>query len=255
MTAVAMTADRPVTLRMLETASVAVFAAVCSMLAMRLWSVPWETPALLRIGAGVALGYLAADVVSGIVHWFCDTFFHDDTPLIGRAFIHPFREHHDDPLAITRHGFLEVNGNSCLALLPVVTAVLLLGGPGPGEAVPWLFAQSLLLSFALAMFATNQFHKWAHQQRPAAPVRWLQASGLILSPAHHGRHHSAPYRQSFCITAGWLDPVLDRTRVFERIEHAIRGVHGDGHRRRASAANRNRIPSRRVPTDRIPEGR
>jgi len=251
MTAVAMTADRPATLRFLEMASVAVFTAVCGMLAMRLWSVPWERPELLRIGAGVAIGYLVADVVSGIVHWFCDTFFHDDTPLIGRAFIQPFREHHADPLAITRHDFFEVNGNSCLALLPVAALVLLLGGPGPGEAVPALFAQSLLLSFALATFATNQFHKWAHQQRPAAPVRWLQASGLILSPAHHGRHHRVPYRQSFCITAGWLDPLLDRTRVFERIERAVRGSHGDNRGRRASA-NRKRVASRAALTDRLP---
>lgn len=250
-----MTANRPVTLRMLEMASVAVFTAVCSMLAMRLWSAPWERAHLLQIGAGVALGYLLADVVSGIVHWLCDTFFHDDTPLIGRAFIQPFREHHSDPMAITRHGFFEVNGNSCLALLPVVAGVLLFGRPGLGEAVPALFTQSLLLSFALATFATNQFHKWAHQQRPAAPVRWLQASGMILSPAHHGRHHCVPYRQSFCITAGWLDPVLDRTRLFERIEHVVRRIHSDGGGRRTTF-NRKRVASRRErtePTDRTPQ--
>lgn len=215
----------------------AAFAAVSGALALRLWAVPWETPLLVPMFAGAFVGYLVADVMSGIVHWFCDTFFHDDTPLIGRAFIHPFREHHADPLAITRHGFFEVNGNNCLAMLPVISMVLVLGQPGPGQAVPALFWQSLALSFALATFATNQFHKWAHQRRPVAPVRWLQASGLVLSPAHHRRHHAEPYRQAFCITAGWLDPLLDRTRVFERIEHAVRHV----------AAGNARRPAGRIP--------
>ncbi len=206
---------------MLEMASVAAFAAVTGALAFRIWSASGQATQLLSIAAGAALGYVLADVVSGVVHWFCDTFFREDTPIIGRAFIHPFREHHDDPLSITRHDFFEVNGNNCLALLPLVVAVLVLGAPGPGVAVPALFAQSLALGFALATFATNQFHKWAHQPRPSAPVRWLQSTGLILSPAHHGRHHAEPYRQAFCITAGWLDPLLDRTRLFERIERAV----------------------------------
>jgi len=237
------------TIRMLEAASVAGFATVAGALAVRLWSVPWEAPQLLQMGAGALLGYLLADVASGVVHWFCDTFFHEDTPLIGRAFIHPFREHHVDPLAITRHGFFEVNGNNCLALLPLLIAVLVLGDPHQGEAVPALFAQSLTLGFTLATFATNQFHKWAHQHRPAAAVRRLQAIGVILSPAHHSRHHREPYRQAYCITVGWLDPLLDRTRLFERIEHAVRPRSANAGRSQLAAGAAG-VASRR---DRTPE--
>lgn len=236
-------------MRILETAAVAGFAAVSGALVIRLWSVPWERTQLLTICAGAVLGYLVADIASGIIHWFCDTFFHDDTPVIGRTLIHPFREHHVDPLAITRHDFFEINGNSCLALLPVGTAVLILGEPRPGEAVPALFVQSAVIAFALATFATNQFHKWAHQPRPAAVVRWLQAIGIVLSPAHHSRHHSRPYRQAFCITAGWFDPLLDYTGIFERIERAVRhapadAIRGERRGRRPSAASRHLPPNR-----------
>jgi sterol desaturase/sphingolipid hydroxylase (fatty acid hydroxylase superfamily) len=223
-----MAPERPISLRLLDLVSVIGFAAVTGALAVRLLSVPWQASHLLHIVLGAGVGYILADVVSGVVHWFCDTFFHEDTPVIGRAFIHPFREHHIDPLAITRHDFLEVNGNNCLALLPLLLAVWFLGAPDAGEAVPALFWQSTALGFALATFATNQFHKWAHQERPSAAVRWLQGTGLVLSPAHHRQHHSAPYRQAFCITAGWLDPLLDRYRIFERIERLAReGRNGD----------------------------
>jgi hypothetical protein len=223
-----MAPERPISLRLLDLVSVIGFAAVTGALAVRLLSVPWQAPHLLHIVLGAGVGYILADIVSGVVHWFCDTFFHEDTPVIGRAFIHPFREHHVDPLAITRHDFLEVNGNNCLALLPLLLAVWFLGAPNAGDAVPALFWQSMALGFALATFATNQFHKWAHQERPSAVVRWLQGTGLVLSPAHHRQHHSAPYRQAFCITAGWLDPLLDRYRIFERIERLAReGRNGD----------------------------
>jgi sterol desaturase/sphingolipid hydroxylase (fatty acid hydroxylase superfamily) len=244
-----MTSDRPVTLRVLEMASVSGFAIVCGALAMRLSSAPWERSQLLTMCVGAGLGYLLADVVSGVVHWFCDTFFHDDTPLIGSAFIHPFREHHADPLAITRHGFFEVNGNTCLALLPVVAAVLLLGRPDQDEVVPAPFAQSVALAFAVATFATNQFHKWAHQEHPVAAVRWLQSTGLILTPAHHRIHHSHAYRQAFCITAGWLDPLLDRVRLFERIEHAVRRWSPPAGRTERSSG-RTRVAPRRTAAER-----
>ena len=73
------------------------------------------TVALAAGGHGVALavalllGVLTADFLTGCLHWLADTFFAEDTPLIGRAVIEPFREHHRDPLAMTRRSFLRVS--------------------------------------------------------------------------------------------------------------------------------------------------
>jgi hypothetical protein len=232
-------------LRLLDAASVAGFAVLCGALALRLAALDWGIAQLLVAGTAAAAGYLLADLVSGLVHWFCDTFFQVTTPVIGQAFIRPFREHHDDPLSITRHDFLEVNGNNCLALLPLLAGVLLVSGSA-SPSLAGMFGQTLALTFALATFATNQFHKWAHQEQPSALVRRLQASGLILSPEHHARHHSRPYRQAYCITVGWLDPLLDRHRLFERIEAAVRSYARDPHDGAAGApTQRQRREGRR----------
>src|SRR5258708_3578274 len=71
-------------------------------------------------GGAAAAGYMVGDLVSGLVHWFCDRAFEEGTPLIGPLFIKPFREHHRDPFAMTQHGSLELLGNSALGALPIL---------------------------------------------------------------------------------------------------------------------------------------
>jgi len=166
--------------------------------------------------AGLVLGVVCADFASGALHWFCDRFFEADTPLLGPMLIVPFREHHDDPQGIVRHGLLELHGNSCIPII----ALLLLGRALP--ATPLL--QSWVLFFSLAALATNQFHRWAHDPAPAAPVCWLQRHGLILSPEGHDRHHRGEFQKSFCMTTGWLNPPLDRLDFFPRAERALRAL-------------------------------
>ena len=68
-----------------------------------------------------------------------------------------------------------------------------------------------MLFTALGVLATNQCHKWAHMD-PAAvpvPVRWAQRVGLVLSPAHHKLHHTAPFDSHFCTSNGWLNTTLN----------------------------------------------
>jgi ubiquitin-conjugating enzyme E2 variant len=172
--------------------------------------------------AGALLGYLAGDLMSGVVHWFCDTFFEEDTPLIGRVLILPFREHHRDPLAMTRHGFAEIAGNSCLALVPVLGAVALL--PAPGAARPvWLGAYAGLLSFTVVAVVTNQLHKWAHMPTVPGRVAWMQRTGLILQPMRHAAHHRTQ-AEAYCVATGWLNAPLDRIGFFPRLERALVAV-------------------------------
>jgi plasmanylethanolamine desaturase len=175
----------------------------------------WE----LLVPALVA-AVLCADLVSGLVHWIGDRFFDEKTPVLGAMLIRPFREHHRDPLAITRHGFFELCGNNALGV--IVPVLLLVLGSGPEGGALSFCTHAFVIFFSLAVFGTNLVHKWAHARKIARPVRWLQASRLILSPELHARHHRGDFSNGYCVTTGWMNPALDALRLLPRFERVLR---------------------------------
>lgn len=174
----------------------------------------WLMP-VLAAGA-----YLAADLFSGFVHFLLDNFGSAETPLFGPYFIKPFRDHHVDPLGITRNDFVDTNGNNCIASVPFMLAVWL--AVPVAETVWGYMFGAFFLFVCLGVFLTNQFHKWAHMESPPAWAARLQSAGMILSREHHDVHHESPYDTYYCITVGVWDPLFDRLNFFERMERLMR---------------------------------
>ena len=52
-------------------------------------------------------------------------------------------------------------------------------------------------------------------------MRALQSAGLILSPEHHSIHHASPQDKSYCITVGWMNPLLDKIGFFRICETIV----------------------------------
>lgn len=168
----------------------------------------------VELAITLLVAYIASDVISGIVHWAGDTIGHEEVPFLGPNFIRPFREHHTDQKDITRHDFIETNGNNCIVVLvPLVAAYLLSPRGGFGFHVA-----AFVAFLGLFVVATNQFHKWAHDDNPPLFARPLQRWGLILSPQHHGIHHAAPHDKHYCITVGWMNPILNGLHFFRAAE-------------------------------------
>lgn len=174
----------------------------------------------LLVLPGLALGYLFADLLSGTAHWFCDTFFEEDTPVIGKVVIQPFRDHHVYPHRITHYRFIDQDTTNYFLMLPPLAMTSWWGAPEPGN-VGATFWSCCLLGLSAGSFCTNLFHKWAHAPQPPVVAGWLQRCGLILSPERHARHHG-DYGRGFCVTSGWMNPLLDALRFFPRVELAVR---------------------------------
>ena len=176
---------------------------------------------LFSVLLAVFLGLVASDFMSGFLHWLFDTFFELTTPVIGPHLVGPFREHHQDPLAMTRHHLLESAGNSCLAWLPPMSLVWWFGPSPSASTFGGVFFYWFVASFAFFLTASNQFHSWAHDPNTKGWVRRIQALGLLVSPEHHAPHHVAPHRVRYCTTTGWVNYVTDRLEVFEYLEKAF----------------------------------
>ena len=208
---------RPLWIALFDALSVAAFSLVWGALAIRLAQA--VGPGLAALAAGVALlpGYLLADAVSGLVHWFADSFLEEDAPVLGPLLIGPFREHHRDAQGITHHGFLEVCGNNCAACLLLLLPLWAATGPERLSGSLAAVALALLLVTTFFVSATNGFHRWAHMARVPAWVAWLQQHRLILSPAEHALHHCGAHDRAYCVTSGWLNPLLDTTGILRRV--------------------------------------
>ena len=192
--------------RVLELASVTLFMLLA---AWGLWRVLAATqlhfPAVALVA--VPAGWLAADLLSGLTHWALDSFGSARTPIIGHGFIRPFRAHHAEPEAMTRHDFVETHGASCLASLPFLAAASVM----PVDTWLEILTQAVLLSTALGALATNQCHKWVQMDEASTPkqVRWAQRRWLVLPREHHRLHHTPPFDTHFCMSSGWLNALFN----------------------------------------------
>ncbi len=174
------------------------------------------------LAAAVFTGYLLADFSSGIVHWMGDRYGTESTPLVGQTFVKPFREHHTDPKGMTRHDFVETNGNNSIVTVPLMAAAWLI----PATSTLGLFLFATVVSLAFWVFATNQFHKWSHETDVPAVVSFAQRTGLILGVHHHDVHHTPPYETYYCITSGWLNWPLHKIKFWSRAEAFVERVLG-----------------------------
>jgi ubiquitin-conjugating enzyme E2 variant len=210
--------------RAMDTLIIVLFFCLEAFILFRSWGFITEHPIISLILS--FFGYVAADFISGLVHWIGDTWGNPSMPIVGQYFIRPFREHHVDQTAITRHPFTETNGANCLE-----TMVILL----PTVAFLSASASPLVLGFhvfafamTMGVFGTNQFHKWSHLpvERQPKIIKALQKVGLILAPKHHAKHHAAPHDTYYCITVGWLNPILAKIKFFKGMEWLITKITG-----------------------------
>lgn len=190
----------------------------------RVFSVPSSLEGWGLLALALFIGHVAGDFASGFVHWLFDRYFTVHTPLVGQPFVLPFRIHHVDQKDITLHGFVDTNGNNCLATNPFLLALMFF--PAPTEPGLNMMFQAFFAALCLAVFGTNQFHKWSHEDNPPALVMWLQDHHFILGRAHHQVHHTPPYDSQYCIMAGWLNPILRKLNFWYNLEALILKVTG-----------------------------
>jgi ubiquitin-conjugating enzyme E2 variant len=174
----------------------------------------------LAVLVALPLGVAAIDLLTGVVHWACDRFGDASTPVVGPLLIRAFREHHVDPRQMVAHDWIETNGEPCF-LSALALTVLAFLAPSVQSG---LMAAVVTVVWTMAVLGSwaNQVHKWAHMARAPRFARLLQRAGLALRPNEHACHHQAAHDSGYCISTGWMNPLVDRLGLWSRLERSLR---------------------------------
>lgn len=157
------------------------------------------------------VGYVMADLATGIYHWAIDNYGCAKTPIFGSQ-IESFQVHHQIPWTITTRPV----AYNLHVLAQGVTFMVL--------PVTLLSNDPVLLGF-LGVFGgcvifCQQFHAWAHGGKAKLPrlVVALQDAGIIVPRLQHAEHHRPPFSSNYCIVSGIWNRVLDKSKFFLGLE-------------------------------------
>jgi plasmanylethanolamine desaturase len=169
------------------------------------------------------IGILTADFISGIVHWAADSYGSVELFLVGKSILRNFREHHIDPTAITRHDFIETNGDNLTVIIPILAYTASMFILNEKTEIITQYNWHLYLFFTSVFLSlTNQFHKWSHTYFGLPRyISILQELHIILPRIHHRVHHVTPHDTYFCITTGWLNYPLELISFWQILEHIV----------------------------------
>ncbi|XP_073003375.1 fatty acid desaturase 4, chloroplastic-like [Typha latifolia] len=189
-------------------------AAVLSSLSNSL-SIAADTGSFLEPLLAAYLGYLVADLATGVYHWAIDNYGDASTPVFGSQ-IEAFQGHHKYPSTITKRQFANnLHALARVAAFVVPAADALAGGHAGAHAFVGTCAGCVVLS--------QQFHAWAHEKRGRLPaaVAAMQEARVLVSRTEHAAHHREPYDGNYCIVSGAWNRVLDERKVFEAMEMVV----------------------------------
>lgn len=174
----------------------------------------WQALTLL---AAIPLAWMFSDLLTGMTHWFLDTYGDEHTPILGETLIKPFRMHHHHPTYMVQYDDTDSIAISAFAVTPIQIFACYISS----LAGWWTVLGGALAVSIVGTVGTNLFHKWAHMSEPPRYARLLQRLHLVLPVGEHDRHHISPHDCSYCITNGWLNPFLDRIHFWRGMERTL----------------------------------
>jgi len=160
--------------------------------------------------------WLLADFITGVIHWWEDTYGNPQWPLLGKFVVEPNIVHHTQPTKLLEGTYWDRTNTSYI-------------GAGIIGLVLWCLGVHAWQMIVLLFFCAqgNQIHALSHRSDVANGkfVLFLQKIGIFQSRKTHRWHHKAPYETNFCIMSEFLNPILNKLEFWEELEQFILEVY------------------------------
>jgi hypothetical protein len=164
----------------------------------------------------IILGFLLADVVTGIFHWFEDSYldYCVDIPIVGRI-AKDNELHHYFPRTIVSCSYWE----NMRVTFPLTITILI---------ILYLLNRSLfkniylISSFAFFCITSNLLHRFSHM-RECENNRFtifLQNTGILCSHKHHLIHHTINTGR-YCVMSEYSNHILDSIYFWRALEYIV----------------------------------
>ncbi|XWV25700.1 putative transmembrane protein [Tupanvirus soda lake] len=160
----------------------------------------------------IFFAYILADLLTGIFHWFKDTYFGPFTPIIGKTLIWGSRLHHIRPRYVIEFTDWDLFWSSAKWTLIWMGPLFCFTGFT-------VFMVTLFLMIAL----NDVIHKYAHMvdnERPAW-ASFMQKIYIFQSHDEHHLHHIVPHEINYCPITPYVNIILEKFNVWRRTENII----------------------------------
>jgi hypothetical protein len=170
----------------------------------------------MNIFLQILIGFILADLITGIFHWFEDTYldYCIHLPIIG-TIAKDNELHHYFPRSIIAYSYLDHISLS----LPLTIIILI---------IVYIINKSIfklyffLASFAFFSITSNIFHRFSHMRdcENNIVVIQLQKIGILCSHSHHSLHHTS-VNDKYCVISEYNNYILDTVYFWRILEYII----------------------------------
>jgi ubiquitin-conjugating enzyme E2 variant len=162
--------------------------------------------------------FYGADFFTGCIHWLEDTFWTEETIIVGKWLIQPNELHHRKPTAFLAKNWWESSYDA------IIIGIIILGISLMTRHLTWELGLFIGISISAC-----QIHKYAHipKGRLPATVRFLQKYKIIQDCSHHVKHHIEGENTNYCLITPFLNPVLAKLHFWRFMEFILKPVLGE----------------------------
>ena len=171
----------------------------------------------MNIFIQILIGFLLADILTGIFHWFEDTYLDYCTNIPIVSDISKDNElHHYFPRAIVGYSYYE-NISLSLPLAIIIFGILFIFNKK--NMYKYIYLYSALFIFSVT---SNIIHKFSHMRdcENNYVVRELQKIGIFCSHNQHKIHHQLS-TEKYCVISGYTNYILDNIYFWRFLETII----------------------------------
>ena len=156
--------------------------------------------------------WIAADFITGVIHWWEDTYGNPEWPIIGKYIVLPNMIHHKNPIKLLEGTYWDRINTSFIG-------AAIIGG------ILWFLGLHAWQMIVCLLFCAqgNQIHAMSHRPDHANGkwIAFLRKWGLLQNRKTHRWHHQAPYETNFCIMTEFVNPILNKLSFWNTLEKII----------------------------------